>query len=325
VDNNGKMLSSNNDEPSVSKLSADHLEFQQKKERDLEKRITSMLEKVLGQNKAIVRVACDLDFIQQERTEEMYLPENQVVRSEQLQSESSSQADPGATGIPGLAANITQPQTTTSAATDSIKGFKKADTTRNYEIGKTVSRKIMPVGKLQRLSVAVVVDGTYKTVTVGKGDKKREEQQYVPRSAEEIAAFENIVKSAVNFDASRGDKVEVANIAFNTSDLLAGVEDNGTPWLDHIRSFGGILKYLAVGVFVLFSFVYVVRPLITWLTDTSWEDVDLLEHLPRTISEIESQYAAKSLGESYVNQAAQMITSNKEDSSRLMQQWLKET
>lgn len=325
VDNNGKMLSSNDDEQSVSRLSADHMEFQQRKERSLEKRITSMLEKVLGQDKAIVRVACDLDFVQQERTEEMFLPENQVVRSEQLKSQVSSQPETTAGGIPGLAANITQPQTTTASGAAGEKGFQKADTTRNYEIGKTVSRKIMPVGKLQRLSVAVVVDGTYKTVTVGKGNDQREELQYVPRTAEEITTFENIVKSAVNFDPDRGDKVEVANIPFSTGDLTADAEDHGFPWLEHLKNMGGIFKYLAVAVFVLFSFAYVIRPLIRWLTDTSWEDVDLLEHLPRTISEIESQYAAKGLGDSYVQQAAQMITSNRDDSSRLMQQWLKET
>lgn len=323
VDNNGKMLSSSMDEQSVSKLSADHLEFQQRKEHDLEKRITSMLEKILGPDKAIVRVACDLDFIQQEKTEEMFLPENQVVRSEQLSNETSSQADPGVAGIPGLAANITQPQTTTTNGAANAKGFQKADSTRNYEIGKTVSRKIMPVGKLQRLSVAVVVDGTYKTVMVGKDKEQHEEVQYVPRSAEEITTFENVVKSAINFDQARGDKVEVANMPFNADKLMA--EEEGSRWLDQVRGFGGIFKYLAVALFVFSTFVYVIRPLISWLTDTSWEDVDLLEHLPRTISEIESQYAAKGATENYVAQAAQLITSNQDDSSRLMQQWLKET
>ncbi|MDA8138522.1 MAG: flagellar basal-body MS-ring/collar protein FliF [Desulfobacteraceae bacterium] len=326
VDNNGKMLTSNQDDQSVSKLTADHLEFQHRKERETERRITSMLEKVLGPDKAIVRAACDLDFIQQEKTEEMYLPENHVVRSEQLTNESSSQAEPGAGGIPGLAANITQPQSTTTTTTPATaKGFQKADATRNYEIGKTVSRKIMPVGKLQRLSVAVVVDGTYKTVMVGTGKNQREEVQYVPRTKEEITTFENIVKGAVNFDESRGDKVEVANMPFNTDKLMASSNEDGVRWIDRLKGYGSIFKYLAVALFVFSTFVYVIRPLISWLTDTSWEDVDLLEHLPRTISEIESQYAAKGATDNYVAQATQLITTNQEDSTRLMQQWLKET
>ena len=87
VDESGKMLAGFKDKPSAAKLIADQLEFQERKEKMLEKRVMSMLEKVLGRDRAIVRVACDLDFVQQEKTEEMYLPENQVVRSEQLLSE----------------------------------------------------------------------------------------------------------------------------------------------------------------------------------------------------------------------------------------------
>ncbi len=325
VDNNGKMLAGLDDRPTAAKLSADHLEFQHRKEKSLEKRITSMLEKVLGQGKAIVRVACDLDFIQQEKTEELFLPNNQVVRSEQLLSEVSSQKDQGAMGIPGLASNITNPQTAATANTPSAQGFQKEDTTRNYEIGKTVSRQIMPVGKLQRMSVAVIVDGTYQTVTVGKGDKAKEEIQYVPRTKEEMDTFESIVKSAVNFDTARGDTVEVANIPFNTEKLMPEDEAAAGRWLEALKSYGSVFKYIIVGIFVLFTFAYVIRPLIHWLTDTSWEDVDLLEHLPRTISEIESQYAARGGSDDYVKQAAQLLTSNQTDSSRLMQEWLKET
>ncbi len=323
VDQDGKMLAGFDDEPSMTKLSADHLEFQQRKEHLLEKRVMTMLEKVLGKGKAIVRVACDLDFVQQEKTEEMYLPENQVVRSEQLSNEASSKGDAGAVGVPGLASNITRPQTSDTSPVKST-GFQKNDATRNYEIGKTTSRKVMSVGDLQHLSVAVVVDGTYKTVTVGKGDKQREESEYVPRSAEEMATFENIVKSAVNFDGQRGDKIEVANIPFNNDPLMDQATGPTSGWLDNLRDYGGIIKYAIVGIFLLFTFLYVIRPLIAWLTETAWEDVDLLEHLPRTLSEIEGQYADKS-GVDYVQQVASMIKSNQGDTSKLMQQWLKET
>ncbi len=324
VDQKGKMLAGLKDQATPSKLSADHLEFQQRKERALEKQILSMLESVLGQNKAIVRVACDLDFVQQEKTEELYLPENHVIRSEQLLSESSSQADVGPSGIPGLASNITQPQTG-GVQSNGAKGFKKDDATRNYEIGKTTSRKIMPVGDLERLSVAVVVDGTYQTKIVGEGKEQREETEYVPRSTDEMAKLESIVKRAINFDESRGDKVEVANIPFNTDSLSADAEGDAFGWIESLRGYGAIFKYLAVALFVLFAFRYVIRPLIRWLTDTAWEDVELLEHLPRTLSEIEKQYVAQGPAVNYVKQAAQLITSNQDDSSRLVQQWLKET
>lgn len=321
VDQNGKMLAGFKDQPSVARMSSDHLEFQQRKERSLEKRILTMLERVLGEGKAIVRVACELDFVQQEQTEEIFLPDNQVVRSEQRLSQVSTQGETLPMGVPGLAANITQPQAEETPGTQ-VTGFQKEDQTRNYEIGRTTRRQIMPVGKMQRLSVAVIVDGSYQTAAPGRGEGQ--ESRYIPRSAEEMASLENIVKSAVNFDEARGDKVEIANIPFNTQRLALPPDADGPRWLEQLREYDAVFKYLAVGLFVLFTFIYVIRPLISWLTDTSWEDVELLEHLPRTLAEIESQYADQGPASGYIQQATQVISSNQEDSSRLMQQWLKE-
>jgi flagellar M-ring protein FliF len=323
VDQNGKMLAGLNDSPSMTKLSADHLEFQQKKERMLEKRILSMLEKVLGREKAIVRVACDLDFVQQEKTEEMFWPENQVVRSENLLSESSTEPARTPGGIPGLASNIV-PSEGTGDLTGSARGFQKEDKTRNYEIGKTTSRKIMPVGNLQRLSVSVIVDGTYKTDIPGSAGNSQN-YKYVARSAEEMLALENIVKSAVNFDPERGDIVHVANIAFNSDETMKETWPETGSVTDAFQGLSYYIKYLIVAVFLMFTFIFVIRPLIRWLTETPWEDVELLENLPRTLSELENRYAGQVASENYVRQAAKLIETKKEDSRRLMQSWLKES
>lgn len=325
VDQDGKLLAGMKDQPSVAKVSSDHLDFQQRKERAIEKRVLSMLEKVVGKDKAIVRVACDLDFVQQEKTEEKFFPDNQVVRSEQLLNEVTSQKKASPMGIPGLASNITQDkpaQTQTASAPE----YQKEDKTRNYEIGKMTSREVLPVGKLQRLSVAVVVDGTYQTIFVGKGDKRREERKYMPRSPEEMSKLENIVKRAVNFDEARGDKVEVANIPFEKEKLIEPPPTEGlNRWFDQLKEHSAIFKYVAAALFIVFTFVFVLRPLIRWLTDTPWEDVDLLEHLPKTIAEIEKQYTQGGQQSNYVSQAAQVIAANQDDSSRLMHQWIKET
>jgi flagellar M-ring protein FliF len=325
VDSNGKLLAGRQDEPTAAKISADQLDYQQRKEKILEQQVLTMLEKVLGTNKAIVRVACDLDFVQQDKTEELYLPENQVVRSEQLSSEISANSDTKPQGVPGLASNITKNASVVTQKTGS-NGFEKKDQTRNYEIGKTVSHHIMPTGRLKRLSVAVIVDGTYETYTVGKGDKQEVKTKYIPRSAEEMAKLQSIVKRAINFDETRGDKVEVANISFNTNapEMPAAVKPFDH-WVDTLRPFVGFLKYAVAGIFVIFTFIFIVKPLIRWLTDTSWEDVELLEHLPKTIAELENQYTKNESGSSAVNRAAQLIASNQNDSTRLMKEWMKET
>ncbi|MGD9365261.1 MAG: flagellar basal-body MS-ring/collar protein FliF [Desulfobacteraceae bacterium] len=326
VDQKSQLLAGVEDQPSAAQISSDQLEFQKRKERLLEKGVLTMLEQVLGKNKAIVRVSCDLDFIQQESTEEIYLPDNQVVRSEQSFNEVASQTKDAPLGVPGMAANVIRDGAEKTKST-SPASFKKQDLTRNYEIGKTINRKIMPVGKLNKLSVAVIVDGKYSTIVKGKGDKRREEIKYEARSDEEMAKLESIVKRAVNFDQTRGDMVEVTNIPFNTEKLSQPPEVKGVgSWLENLKAYGSHIKYVMGGLFVLFTFMYIIRPLIKWLTDTSWEDVELLEHLPRTVAEIERQYANKDAAKSkYVDQAAQIIQGNQEDTAQLMQQWLKET
>jgi flagellar M-ring protein FliF len=325
VDQNGKLLAGQEDELSATKLSIDHLEFQQRKERLLEKRVLTMLEQVVGKGSAIVRVACTLDFVQQELTEEKYYPENQVVRSEQLSQEQSSKAEAGPMGVPGMASNINPGAATVK--TSGPASFKRQDNTRNYEIGKRVSRQVMPVGDLEKLSVAVIVDGKHETVTVGKGDKQKEETKYVPRSAEEMQQLEKIVKRAVNFDAARGDQVEIENIAFNTKAVETMSEAaGGGGFLRLIKPLMGYLKYIAAAIFVLFTFMFIVKPLMRWLTDTSWEDVELLEHLPKTVAEIEKQYRGQDAQNApLINQAAEHIANNQSDTAMLMQKWLKET
>ncbi len=326
VDQNGKLLAGVQDEQTASKISSDQLEFQKRKERLLEQSVVSMLEQVLGRDKAIVRVSCDLDFVRQESTEELFMPDNQVVRSEQLSSESSSKPDADPMGVPGMASNVSK-ENPTQLQNSAPNSYKKQDNTRNFEIGRKTSRKISPVGKLQRLSVAVIVDGKYETLIKGKGDKQREETKYVPRTDEEMATLESIVKRAVNFDESRGDMVEVANIPFNTDKLSGMPEVKGVNlWLDGLKAYGSYIKYIMGGVFVLLTFMYIIRPIIRWLTETSWEDVELLEHLPSTIAEIERQYMKKEQQQSpLVSQAAQLIQRNQSDSTQLVQKWLKES
>ena len=326
VDQNGKLLAGVHDEQTASKISSDQLEFQKRKERLLEQSVASMLEQVLGREKAIVRVSCDLDFIQQESTEELFLPENQVVRSEQSSSEASSKPEADPMGVPGMASNISK-DSPVEIQSQSPQTYKKQDSTRNFEIGKKTSRKILPVGKLQRLSVAVIVDGKYETVIKGKGDKQRTEIKYVPRSDAEMATLESIVKRAVNFVEARGDMVEVANIPFNTDKLADMPQVKGVKaWLEGLKAYGSYIKYIMGGLFVLMTFTHIIRPIIRWLTDTSWEDVELLEHLPNTVAEIERQYMNKEQQQSpLVSQAAQLIQRNQNDTTQLVQQWLKES
>ena len=216
VDNYGKMLAGYEEESELGRFSSDQLQFQEKVERNLEHRIKTMLEKVLGPERAVVRLACAMNFKRYEKTEEVYDPDTRVVRSEQLVNENSAGWETVPVGIPGVVSNVAG----VSAMPETINpptGYQKQDKTINYEISKVTSHTVEPVGKIERVSVAVMVDGTYKNVENADG---KMELQYAPRSEAEMTKLISIVKSAVDFDAERGDNVEVVNIPFESSPHL---------------------------------------------------------------------------------------------------------
>ena len=98
VDNMGKVLSGAKDEGGIKQAGSYQLEYREKIERNLENRITSMLEKTVGADKAIVRVSCRVNYKKHEKTEELYYPENQVVRSEQVYQTANQQTGADSTG-----------------------------------------------------------------------------------------------------------------------------------------------------------------------------------------------------------------------------------
>jgi len=322
IDNSGKMLAGFKEKSTVSQITSNQLAFQEKKERLLENRVKTMLESVLGQDNAIVRVSCLLNFIQQEKTEELFLPDNSVIRSEQASSSVSNDTAGTASGVPGLQANVTPGNTGTGAAGGTGKN-QKQQFTKNYEVGKLTNRQIMPIGSIQRLSVAVVVDGTYQQPEEGS---EGEQALYVPRATEEMAKLENIVKSAVDYDADRGDKIEVVNIPFEVelaSDMTSVPEPPG--WMETIKTHQSLIKYAAAAIFFLLSFMMIIKPLARWLTSTPIEEIQMLEQLPQTIKELERRYAESDKENSYTRQIKNAINDNRSGSTQLMKAWLKET
>ena len=327
VDNRGKLLAGKGESTSAAALSTDQFMYQRKMEGTLENRIKTMLEEVLGPDKAIVRVSCDLDFMRHEQTEEMFLPENQVVRSEQIHDEATTDSSPTAMGVPGVSANIRPNSVGIDNTQQGQSGngdatlFRKQDQTKNYEIGKVVSRKVMPSGTVRRISVAVIVDGNYQNVSKRKG---KEDWQYTARTAEEMTQFEKIVKSAINFDAQRGDTVEIENIPFETAKLDSTEADvPADNWIDTLRKFKFIFEYLLLGMFVIFCFMFLVRPIVRWLTAEP-AGGQIVRQLPKTVSELEQEYGKTAASLPFRDRVQQMIASDNQNSMGVMRDWIQE-
>jgi flagellar M-ring protein FliF len=323
VDSNGRLLAGQKDDSGLAAHSSDQLDYQAKVERKLESRLLTMLEKALGANKAIVRVSCALDFKRYEQTEERFFPENKVVRSEQMFNETAKKADIIPQGIPGIQSNVPENNPTEiNKVDDENTTFAKQDRTVNYEIGKLTSHTMEPVGAMQRVSVAVLVDGTYRSTPQKEGEPT---WTYVPRSSEELVKIENLVKSAVNFVAARGDKVEVVNIPFETTKITKDGADTALQgWLDLLKNYKPYFKYAFLSLFLILSFFFVVKPLIKWLTAHTTGEDELLYQLPKTVGEIESQDGEDHKQLTFTDQASQLISKDNEASVGVMRDWLKE-
>jgi flagellar M-ring protein FliF len=284
-----------------------------------------MLESALGENKAIVRLSGSFDFKKQERTEEHYLPDNRVVRSEQQLKEMS--VDPGTIpqGIPGIRSNLPGDAAAgrQSSLAESNGAFEKSDRTVNYEIGKVISHIKEPVGEITRISVAVLVDGTYKRI---EKEGQEVEWQYVARTPEEMQKFESIVKRAVNFDKSRGDQIDIVNIPFATTKLTVTdtiVAEEG--WMDLLKKYQPFLKYGFLSLFLILSFMFFVKPLVRWLTEYSFGDMQMFKQLPKTVGELEGEFDPNGTQLVFRDKATELIATDKEASIGVVRDWIQES
>ena len=82
VDNLGNALSENSEEDSIAGLTTSQLGARRNLELYLAKKAEGMLDKVLGPGQALVRVSADINFDTLSRTEEIFDPLGQVIRSQ---------------------------------------------------------------------------------------------------------------------------------------------------------------------------------------------------------------------------------------------------
>ena len=193
-----------------------------KHEQELERRIETMLDPVLGSGKVVVRANVQINPQETQMTKEQFDPENRVVRS-QRQAVDDTGLKGG--GVPGVQSNIPGGESGRLAAET---GSKRSSEMVTYEVGRTTSRIMEPRGQVQKLSVAVLVDGTYQ------------QDKYIPRTKDEIEVIKGMVKRAVGFDADRGDEIEVANVPFKIQPAAAAQPVTAPEWKEMIQTPLGI-------------------------------------------------------------------------------------
>ena len=315
VDSRGQVLSKPEQEGQVE-LSGSQLEMQRSLETDFERRVQTMLDQVLGPDKSVVRVSAALDFRQVEVTEEQFDPDTQVVRSEQRSQEKVSGND-GPSGVPGTRSNV--PNEESPDGSNGNKEAKRKSETVNYEMNRKVSKVIEPSGTIQRLSVAVLVDGTYKDVVNEESGETT--SQYVPRSETEMTKLVESIKKAVGFSEARGDQIEVVNHPFVNTALDAEDQSAVNVVEDFLITWGGYLKPLVFLLLGLSVLMLVVRPLIKNLVTPPAAAVAALpQGLPATVGELEAQEEVITPEQ----QAVQLAIQNPQAAAFVIREWIKD-
>jgi flagellar M-ring protein FliF len=247
IDNMGNLLSKPVDTTDEI-VDSKKLEYQKSVDRDYEGRLQSMLEGIIGRGKAIVRVATKIDFTRVERTEEKFDPDTIAVRNEQRTQEKSVGATPG--GIPGVLSNQPGQQPATTAAPSTSQ---KQSENINYEVSRSVSRIIQPRGEVKNISVAVLVDGTYK--------KEKGKQVYVPRTEDDMKKYKEIIMAAIGYNnEERGDQVIVENVPFEVA-----IEELPPEKIDFVRLALSLLKHIIPLVVIVLLILFVIKPIIETL------------------------------------------------------------
>lgn len=202
VDTEGVLLSRAGSDP----RSAASLDYKHDLERRLVREVSQLLERTVGPGGVQVSVAADVDFSQTETTEEIFDPEQTAVRSEATQEAYEGPQDARPQGLAGAPANGPGAATATSA-----RGGQSASRlvkSKNYEVNRTVVHTLGPTAQVKRLSVSVLVDGSW-TTPEGGGDPV-----YAARTPDEIAQLQQVVENAVGYNAARGDRIKVASVPF---------------------------------------------------------------------------------------------------------------
>ncbi|MDQ8728140.1 flagellar basal-body MS-ring/collar protein FliF [Bradyrhizobium sp. LHD-71] len=224
-------------------------------ERKLREQVEAIVSSVVGSGRARVQLSADFDYNRITQTSDRFDPESRVVRSSQSREESTGTDDRENqvtvnNELPGA-----QQQQPTQAPRDVSK---KSEEIVNYEISRTTKTEVIEAGRVNRISVAVLVDGVY-----GKND--RGESTYQPRSKDDLDRITTLVRSAIGFDGRRGDQVEVVNLRFADAPMELPTAEP-TTWLGKLQLTKDDILYvieLAVMAFLgLVVLLMVVRPLV---------------------------------------------------------------
>ncbi len=304
-------------------------------EKRMRNQIEAIVSSVVGAGRARVQLSADFDFNKVTQTSDRYDPEGRVLRSSQTREESSATADNSGQVTVNNELPGNQSGTGGAAARDQSK---KSEETNNYEISRVTKTEVTEAGRVNRISVAVLVDGSY-----AKNEKG--EMVYQDRSKEQLDRIATLVRSAIGFDQKRGDQVEVVNLKFAEAPAVVPVaEPTGLLGMFQFTK-DDVMYVIELGVMMLLGLVVlfmVIRPLVKRilatevipslkadselpaLTDGSAQGAtgqNLVPHGANAIdvAQVQGQVHAQS-----VHRVGELAERNPTETASIVRQWLSE-
>jgi len=287
VDSRGNLLMSENADKEMA-VTAQRYDHTRRLEQAYVARIEEILAPMVGTDGVRAQVNADLDFTVSEQTRESFNPDLPAIRSERLLEEARAGEGPG--GVPGALSNsppaaasapeataegagaaadaVGTPPIATAAQTDSAAQApqnRRTQTTRNYELDRTISHTRPSPGAIRRLSVAVVVRNPSPPATPAAEGKAGDEAQEASTPApveftpEQLARMTQLVRESIGFDEARGDTVSVTGATFLAPPLPESLPEPPLwqqPWVWNAG------KQAAGALFVLFLVFGVLKPTI---------------------------------------------------------------
>ena len=249
----GKLLAGGFEEDSASFMAGKSQEQRRNFERRLSRTIESLLEKTVGYGKVRAEVKADMDFDRISTTDEKFDPDGQVIRSNQSIEETNQTRDTEGTQPVTVGTNLPDPNVGSGENASSSGTQSRIEETVNFEVSKKIINHVREVGIINRLSVAVLIDGV-------RGIEDNE-PTYQPRSEAEMELLATLVRGAIGFNADRGDTVEVINMEF-ADVVVEGIELElffGLDKNDLLR----MAEVLVLSIVAILVILLVVRPLVS--------------------------------------------------------------
>jgi|TARA_A100001391_G_scaffold51156_2_gene31180 flagellar M-ring protein FliF len=337
VDSSGSLLASGSGEGEVSITAQAVEERTLGVETRMRSRLEELLASVVGLGRARVQVSAELDLNRSTRTSETFDPDGQVVRSAQTVETGDQSNGPGGTGQVTVANELpgASEQGGEGGAQSSSSSLEE---TMNYEISSTTETQVTEAGSIKRMSVAVVVDGVYTYDAAGNAI-------YEPRPQAELDQITALVRTAMGFDADRGDQIEIVNMQFaERPGIEAGTAEPGL--FEFNRD--DLMKFAEMAVTLLIALalvLFVMRPLVKKVLAPEPKPLALPEasSVPAEYQEPQEDpmaaarareaateawmETAKSLGESQVKalkMVGELVDGNPKQASLIIRDWLSE-